>query len=469
MPPFPRITDPDILAGYLTDASNTRGAAEALLRPRSAEEAAEMLAWCQARGIPLTVTARRTSTTGGPVPDGGWLLSTELLQRVHALDDVEGGVLLGEHQTRVEAAGAAFPPDPTSRHECSIGAAIACNASGARSFLYGPTRSWVEWLEVVTPTGELLRCDRSTPIPAAWPAPRWAEPAVKTAAGYTPAQNLLDLMIGQEGTLGLITRAGLRLAPAPAGVMSLMAFFEHTAEVVAFVEAARAGAPRARGAPARPGPLQPRSIEYFDGRALELVRARGPALPPRAHHAVWIEAEHGGAPPLDAWWAALDAHGALMDDVLLADDAPGQARLHAVRHAVPAGVNEQVVRNGMPKIGTDFAVPDAALAEVMALYEAVELPAICFGHIGDNHLHLNLLPRTAAELAEARAAYRRLAHAAVALGGTVSAEHGIGRVKKALLADMVGPDVLASFRALKAAVDPAWILGRGALLDPPGP
>src|SRR5690606_28146751 len=111
------------------------------------------------------------------------------------------------------------------------------------------------------------------------------------------------------------------------------------------------------------------------------------------------------------------------------DDA-GRARLHALRHAVPAGVNEQIVRNGMPKIATDLAVPDAALDEMMSAYEAAPLPHVLFGHIGDNHLHLNLLPRSAAELEIARSYYAELARRAVAAGGTVSAEHGIGKIKK---------------------------------------
>ena len=106
---------------------------------------------------------------------------------------------------------------------------------------------------------------------------------------------------------------------------------------------------------------------------------------------------------------------------------------------------------------------------MMAAYEAVTLPHILFGHIGDNHLHLNLLPRDADELAQARTIYRNLALLAVSKGGTVSAEHGIGKLKRGLLAEMVGPDVLASFRALKAAVDPAWVLGRGTMLAPPTP
>lgn len=463
----PQITDPDIIEGYLSDASNTRGHAEVLVRPRSTEAVAAVLAHCQAEGIPVTVTAKRTATTGAPVPHGGWLLSTELLTRVHAPDDVETGILLGPHQDELARAGRFFPPDPTSRYECSIGAAIACNASGARSFRYGATRPWVEAVTAVLPDGTILEADRSTPIPAGWPVPTWSEPDVKTAAGYVPADNLLDLLIGQEGTLAVLTRARLRLLPAPKAVLSLFAFFEDDAQVVAFVDEARTGAQRARTVPVDPGPLQPRALEYFDAHALDLARSRAPDIPARARAALLIEVEHDGEPPYEPWLDALDTHGALVDDTIVALDATGLARLHGIRHAIPASVNEQVVRNGMPKVGTDFAVPDAALAKIMAAYRAEQLPTVCFGHIGDNHLHLNFLPRTEDELAHARERYKALARVAVFLGGTVSAEHGIGKIKRGLLAEMVGPEVIEAFGRLKRTIDPAWILGRGTMLAAP--
>lgn len=459
------ITDPDILAGYLTDASNTTGHASGLLRPRSAEEVAEALDRAQQAGESVTVTARRTATTGAPVPQGGWLLSTELLSRIHAPDHAEAGALLGEVQQSAASRGWLFPPDPTSRNECSLGAAISCNASGARSFRYGATRRWVEWVRAVLPTGEIIEADRSTPIPADWPVPRWSEPRVKTAAGYAPADNLLDLLIGQEGTLAVLTEARLRLVRPPPAVLSLLAFFADTESLVSFVDAARAQADRARSPRARPGPLNPRAIEYYDAHALEMVRARVPDVPPAATGALFVEVEHEGDPPLEVWWDALEDHGALSDDTIVAESEAGQRRLHAVRHAVPAGVNERLVANGMPKVGTDFAVPDTALADMLAAYAAVSLPSVCFGHIGDNHLHLNLLPRSASELQEARRLYGDLARRAVALGGTVSAEHGIGKIKRGLLAEMVGGDVLSEMRALKSAVDPGWILGRGTLFD----
>lgn len=458
--------DADVIEGYLTDASNTRGNAERLVLPSSTAEVAAVVAHCQRHAIPLTITAQRTSTTGGPVPDGGWLMSMEKLNRVHGPDDVDGGVILGAHQSDLAQDGLLFPPDPTSRHECSIGAAIACNASGARSFRYGPTRPWIESVEWVLPTGDVLWVDRDTPIPPDWPRVEWSEPGVKTAAGFYPADNLLDLVIGSEGTLGVITRAKLRLVKAPADVLGLIVFFETETDAVRFVNTARDGAAR-RGGNAIEGSLNPVAIEFFDADALALAGDRIPDLPQTAQAALFLEIEHDGEPPVEPWWEAIVESGALADDTIVADDESGRRRLHALRHAIPAAVNEAVVANGMPKVGTDFAVPDHALSAIMDVYRTVTLPKICFGHIGDNHLHLNLLPRNAAELALARDEYGRLAREAVRLGGTVSAEHGIGKIKRGLLAEMVGPEIIETFAALKQHLDPNWIMGRGTMLVPP--
>lgn len=463
------ITDPAVLAGYLTDASNVPGAADGLVRPRSAAEVAAVLRHCQERRIPVLPTAGRTSTTAGAVPQGGWLLSLEALDGIDAIGfdraTAGAGVRLGAFQTEIEATGRFYPPDPTSRHDCTLGASIATNASGARTFRYGPTRGWVAALEVVLPTGEILEVDEHTPIPAGWPVPRWREPAVKTAAGYPPTDRLLDLFIGTEGTLGVITRATVKLTALPRDVFGLIAFFPDRASALSFVRAARASARADRG-----GLLSPRCLEYFDATCLALAERRVGGVPAGARAGLFCEQEVEAAgvdAHLEAWLAALQEHGALADDTLLATDAPTRERLLSLRHAIPAGINEQVVRNGMPKVGTDLAVPDEALEALMDAYEAAPLEHVLFGHVGDNHLHLNLLPRTAGELAQAKAYYDDLARLAIASGGTVSAEHGIGKLKRAHLAWMVGEGVLGGFRALKAAVDPAGILGRGNVFEVP--
>lgn len=461
------IRDPEILAGYLTDASNVQGHAEGLVRPRTVEQVAQIVRRCQETATPLTVTAARTSTTAAAVPRGGWLLSMEALDQIehvgHDHATAQAGVRLGDLQDVVEASGRFYPPDPTSRRDCTLGASIATNASGARSFRYGATRPWVEALQVVLPTGEILEVDRDTPVPGGWPLPSWPEPRVKTAAGYAPAETLLDLFIGQEGTLGIITRATVRLTELPSSVFSLLTFFPTRDAAVAFVQRARASA---RADPR--GPLSPRCLEYLDHHCLALASARVGGIPEGAQAALFCEQEvHGYEEAhLVAWLDALSEADALVDDTLLANDPPTIARLHELRHAIPAGINERVVHNGMPKVGTDLAVPDDALIEMMEAYEAAPLEHVLFGHIGDNHLHLNLLPRDQQELQQARAYYDELARLAICLGGTVSAEHGIGKLKRHQLAWMVGPQTLEAFRRLKSRLDPAEILGRGNILEP---
>ncbi|MCB9742813.1 MAG: FAD-binding oxidoreductase [Alphaproteobacteria bacterium] len=230
-PPFFSHDDPAPIEGYLPTPNDLRGEAEALVRPRDTQEVAEVMRWCQARGTPLTITAKRTSTTGGPVPHGGWLLSTERLDRVLELGQdhavAEGGVLLGELQDQLEARGRLFPPDPTSRYDCSLGGAIACNASGARSYRYGPTRPWVEAVEVVLPTGEVLQADCYDTYPRGLAPLGWTEPAVKTAAGLYPADNLLDpgSPSAARASLGLTVPGRTPGSRTPLSVFSVLAYF----------------------------------------------------------------------------------------------------------------------------------------------------------------------------------------------------------------------------------------------------
>jgi D-lactate dehydrogenase (cytochrome) len=448
------ITDPTILAAYLSDASNLQGHADTLYRPKSTEEVAEIVAFCQNRAIPLTITARRTSTTGAPVPMGGALLSTEFLNRIHSLNDADAGILLGDYQRHTEVFKMLFPPDPTSRNDCSLGGAVCCNASGARTYRYGPTRPWIESVTLVTPTGEILEVDRSTPSP--WPVPFWQEPAVKTAAGYYPAQNLLDLIIGSEGTLGTITRVKTRLIPLPKHVLTLLAWLPDEQSLLGMLHTARSLGTE---------PGSPRCIEYFDHRAIALIADRLSNIP-QAYGALMFEIEHDGEPPLEQWFDVLSSHNALLDDTIVAEDQAGREKLHAVRHAVPAIINEIIVRNGVQKVGTDFSVPDSALPAMLKTYAAVPMEAVCFGHIGNNHLHLNLLPKNKLELEQARELYLELAKQAVGLGGSVSGEHGIGRLKKKHLALMAPPELLEAWGALRKAADPNLIFGRGVMIDP---
>lgn len=461
------ITDPEIVSGYLSDASNTNGFCEALYRPKSVDELSDVLKHCSQNNVSVTVTAQRTATTGAPVPHGGVLISMENFTQIHSDTVVDSGVILGEYQRHLADKGLMFPPDPTSRNECSIGGAIACNASGASSFKYGAMRPWVEALEVVFPTGEIQVINRQTPIPNDWPLLDYAVPSVKTAAGYEPVDNLLDLMIGQEGTLCVITKAWLKVVPLP-NVLGLLVFFPTVKTCLQAVAQLKQGAVRYRKGieRAESNAISPRCIEFFDRNSIVFMKEKMSELPDcECGLMIELESKTETFSKLDVCLDMLEGCGALMEDAILADSDAGRERLYRARHAIPAGVNERVTANVMPKVGTDFAVPDDRLEWMMDAYAEVDLPYVMFGHIGDNHLHLNMLPRNKSELQYAKEMYDELARIAVEYGGTVSAEHGIGKIKKHLLAEMVGPDTIRQFRALKKQLDPNWILGRGTLFD----
>ncbi len=461
---FDLITDPEVIEGYLTDASNSKGWAEGLVRPSNAAEISEVLIECQRTSTPLTVTSQRTSTTGGPVPNGGWLISMEKLTKIISIDEttavVEAGVLLGELQTELESRGKLFPPDPTSRHECSLGGAIACNASGARSFKYGSIRSWIISVEAILPTGEVVTATRDTPIPTDWPKVEWNQPAVKCAAGFYSADNLLDLIIGQEGALAIISRATIKLTTPSESFFSIFALFNNESDALDFVELIRDN-------PSNHPGVDPSLIEWFDRACLELIRTSSQSFPTSGVAGVWCEQEVRASElddSLEKWFDILERYNADLECSIFAQDIRGHNELARLRHAIPAGINEQVVANKMTKVGTDCSVPNSALRDMMAEYKKAPMTSYLFGHIGDNHLHLNLLPKNDKELKLAKQFYKELCIKAIELGGSVSAEHGIGKLKREHLAEMVGQSTLNSFVALKRHLDPAWILGRGNVI-----
>lgn len=571
------ITDQGIVKGYLQDASRVVGHAEALYRPANTREVAMVLRSLHAANTPVTVVARQTATTASAVPMGGAVLSMEKLQALlwHRGDRAraQGGILLGEFQRTLEQQGWLYPPDPTSRNESTLGASVACNASGARTFKYGPTRPYVVGLQVVLPEGYVLELQRGQVLADArgilelqfpdgqirqLPVPDYRQPAVKHAAGYHSGAplDLIDLFIGSEGTLGVITEVEVRLLPLPARTMSLMAFFPDEPTAFGFVRAAR-GQQVQELDPGLTENLSPRCLEWFDVNALNILRHRYADLnlPAEARAAVFFEqecTEDTESDLLEAWYNLLMSTGALVEaenGVMVADSDARQQLLYELRHAVPAGVNEQAARNRMPKVGTDLAVPDEHLEAIMNVYargvsdlpgslgdvdcvrvlaqlvqeplseplstelkspQAASSPAFqslverletrmgvepaksaslservqtlwqkrglprqlefaTFGHIGNNHVHVNLLPRTQDELVAARQLYYRWTLEAIAMGGTVSAEHGIGKIKRSMLEALLGPDAIEQMQRVKQQLDPHGILGVGNLFEKPLP
>jgi len=297
----------------------------------------------------------------------------------------------------------------------------------------------------------------------------------KHASGYyvAPGMDVIDLFIGSEGTLGVIVEAELKLLPKPAGLLSGVVFFDREDNLLAFVGDARARSLARRESPAvSEAPvvsnLDARAIEYFDQESLGFLRQKYASVPEPAIGAIFFEQETTAATEdvlMDEWLTLLETHHALADQSWFATNEPDQAKLREFRHALPVLMNEWFAQHKQRKVSTDMAVPDDQFAGMLRFYQdhlrSGDLRYTIFGHIGDNHVHVNILPRNDDEGEKARDIYRKFIRRAVDGGGTISAEHGIGKLKREYLRELYGDQHLREMGALKRAFDPAGILGRG--------
>jgi len=416
----------------IVDASGFEGWADRVAAPR---DEAELLALIGSE--PITVRGGGTGVTGGSVPEGGISLSLEHFNNVEVkpgIARVGAGVLLKDLRT----PGQFYPPDPTETW-ASVGGTVATNASGSRGFRYGATRRWIRALRVATMDGAVRWYRRGEAIDfevPALPVPR----TTKTTAGYAlqPGMDWVDLFTGSEGTLGIVIEAELALLPAPAELLTAVVFF--------------AGDP-----PENWREMEGlRMLEYFDAASLRMLGAKG-------NSGLLIEQEN---PDWEAW----DGRIAGAVDAWFATEAADRERIRLFRHSLPEKINEQVRHYGFQKLGSDFAVPIDRNLEMLRLYQercGSEFPGrfVIFGHYGDAHLHVNLLPTSEADRARGQALLTELAGAAVAMGGTVSAEHGLGKRKKHLLPLQFSAAEIGAMRAVKQRLDPKWLLGRGTLFD----
>jgi D-lactate dehydrogenase (cytochrome) len=484
-------TATDELQNYLTDASNLPGGfAEKLFIPETVGEIAEILKEANEKRIGITVSGARTGTVGGAIPFGGYLISLEKFNKIKRIDKenltatVESGVSLIDFQKAVEAENLFYPPDPTE-WSCQIGGTVATNASGARSFKYGATRNYVQKLEIVLPTGDILRLKRGerfsdggfieleTESGAKIKAklPTYRQPNVrKNTSGYFSGEKLdaIDLFIGSEGTLGIITEIELKLLPKPESFFSGIVFFENENDLLNFVNEAREISFQNRKIQNPKSeiqnPFDASLLEYFDEKALRFISEKFPEVPENAKGAIFFEQETDAETE-----DVLEKHGADLEKSWFTTTENDREKMRQFRHALPVSVNERVVRNRQKKIGTDMAVPDDRFASFLKFYKEKlnesNLDYVIFGHIGDNHLHANLLPKNDREAERARHLYGRFIAQAIMLGGTISAEHGIGKLKSKYLQVMYGERFLNEMAELKRAFDPNKILGRGNMFD----
>ncbi|MBA4124024.1 MAG: FAD-binding oxidoreductase [Acidobacteria bacterium] len=492
-------TQKDELENYLTDASNLQGGfSDKLFIPESREEIAEILKEANREKIPVTVSGARTGTVGGAIPFGGYVISLEKLNRINEINEecavVESGVILNDLQKAVEAKKLFYPPDPTE-WSCQIGGTVATNASGARSFKYGATRKFVQRLEIVLGCGDSLNLKRGEVFAGNGfvelktesgnlikaKMPTYQQPNVrKNTSGYFSAENLdaIDLFIGSEGTLGVITKIELSLLKKPQGFLSGIVFFKDEKDLLEFVEEARRFSFETREARIQnpkskiQNPIDATVLEYFDKNSLDFIREKFPETPENVQGAIFFEQETTVETEdalFEQWNNLLEKHKAELDDSWFTTSEQDLVKMREFRHALPVAVNERIVRYKQRKIGTDMAVPDKMFATFLKFYEQKltesELDFVIFGHIGDNHLHANILPKTDDEARKAKHLYGRFIAQAIMFGGTISAEHGIGKLKSKYLNVQYGERYLSEMAELKKTFDPNGILGRGNMFE----
>lgn len=413
--------------------------------------------------VPVTVVGARSGLTGGGVAQGGWAISLERFNHIEISPGrARAGAAVSLLDLRNVAArtGQFYAPDPTEI-TASVGGTIATNASGSRSFLYGSTRRHVTSLRVALMDGQVKDYRRGDAIDFPVPEIPWPN-TTKCTAGYplSPGMDYIDLFCGSEGTLGVVLEAELTLLPIPEELFSGVIFFRSDDDALDAVDAWR------------PVPGL-RMLEYVDRNSLELIRSRYPEIPRDASAALLIEAE--GNVDAEDWEGRLSAARALTEQSWFAVTDADRERFRKLRHSLPELVNATVLQRGFLKMGTDYAVPLSRSREMLRYYRRrleAELPGhyVIYGHIGDAHAHVNMLPASQAEADVATALLKEFAAQAVALGGTVSAEHGLGKRKAYLLPLQYAPGHIEAMMNVKRRFDPYWLLGRDTLFPiPQGP
>lgn len=506
---------------YLRDESKRTGYAESISFPETETQIREILTELSRAGTPATVQGSRTGLAAAAVPFGGHVLNLSRMDKVTGMRQEDGkffltvqpGVILQKlnksiaakafdttdwdeasqaaYQLFTKAPAQMFTPDPTET-TASIGGMVACNASGARSYHYGPTRRHISAIRGVLADGQTftlkrgqvfaegrkltLKTEQGGVILAQLPT--YEMPRCKNASGYFIHEDMdaLDLFIGSDGTLAVLTELELALTPVPNLMWGVTCFFPSEAQAAAYTRLVRA----------MDGPVA--SIEYFDHCALDILRCQKagntafsglPYLPSQYGCAVYTELHcqsedlayglledlgrcctEAGGDPAHTWVAANDSDRDL---------------LYFFRHAVPESVNMQVERYKrdypeITKVGGDLAVPDGCFEDLLTFYASTlaqeGLDHAAWGHIGDNHIHVNILPRTPDEYVRGKDLLAQWAAEASRMGGAVSAEHGVGKLKAPFLEVMYGEDHIREMAALKRAFDPQCLLGRGNLFSP---
>jgi glycolate oxidase subunit GlcD len=427
---------------HLEDASRVRGLrgrADAVAIPRDADEVAAVVAWCYRNGVAVIPRGGGTGYAGGAVPiDGGVVLSLEALRSVRSFDpqlwriEVEAGLRTAELRRLARENGLLFPPDPGALEQSQIGGNVATNAGGPHSFKYGVTGRWVTGIEAVVAPGELVTLGGALR---------------KDQAGY----DLKSLLIGSEGTLGVVTSVWLRLTPAPERAYPVLAATRSRAAGCALVEQIVGLG------------IEPAALEFVDAVVLGAAAGGAPIAATPETFLVLAEADGSVAAAEATRTALIEAATASGAEVVAPRDAAAIAALWRWREGLSLAVAALV--GG--KVGEDVVVPLDRLAELLDGVERIaadhRLQAASWGHAGDGNVHANFLVDLddPAQLARAEAAAGDLFALAIELGGSISGEHGVGWLKRGHLERGWGARAQALHEGVKAAFDPRGLLNPG--------
>ncbi len=439
---------PEELALYAYDATPFAPLArpDAVVFPGSAEEVAALLRLANRAGFPVVPRGAGSGLTGGARPvEGGVVVSTQRLNRILKLDPdnlqivVEPGVITEDLQEQVEAAGLFYPPDPQSKEYCTIGGNLAENAGGPRAVKYGVTRAYVLALQAVLPEGTLVRLGART---------------VKSVVGY----DLLSLLVGCEGTLGIITEATLRLLPLPESRGTLLAVFDDMRAAAAAVAATfKSG-------------VLPSAIEFMDQASIRCVEEYEPAGLPKDAAAVLVVEVDGSPPEVERSARKVESvmrDGGARQVRTSAGEAEAEVLWKARRAVGPA-----LARIAPIKVNEDIVVPLSRLPEAVGgihgLARQNRVECACFGHAGDGNIHVNLLVDTGDQEALQRAdrTVDSIFELVIELGGSITGEHGVGTTKQRFIGMELKPEVMAAMVRIKQALDPRGVLNPGKIFPP---
>ncbi len=421
---------------------------EVVVRARNTAEVSAVVKLCAQHHIPVTPIGGRTGLSGGALCiHGGVGLALDRMDRIVDIDErnlqvtVEPGVITQVLQDAVAAKGLYYPPDPSSKGSCTIGGNLAENAGGPRAVKYGVTRDFVLNLEVVLPNGAVIWTGANT---------------LKNSTGY----DLTRLLVGSEGTLGIITKAVLRLVPLPKATRLMLVPFASAIKACEAVSAVfRAG-------------IIPSALEFMERDAIAWTMRFTDGLPaqlstdPEAYLLLEVDGNHDDVLMQDCETilGVVEAHGA--GEVLFAENSAEKDALWRLRRSVPVSVKAHSVYKEEDTVVPRFELP-RLLQGVKEIGESYGFNTVCYGHAGDGNLHVNIIK---GDLSDAfwnnglPLAIREIFELVVSLGGTLSGEHGIGLVQKDYMDIAFNADQLSIMRAIKTAFDPQGIMNPGKVL-----